>query len=282
MLVEGSVSQKSMMITLLVGIVLFAGGVVVAAFQKPNVDAPANTVKSGATITDEVETRASHVLNYESPEFIAWAAPATDNGDSEWRYDVFTPPRIYINPETGNFEPTAYQFEKEVEIPELELISVSRPLFRFQLTGYIENSLTDAEQSILLIEDLESDETKQIRFERGATVGDEYRMLSFEILRRATDAGAIIRSGQLAIANVKGEQMLLTSTELAFLDGYVLEMSYGGNAFTLTNDAPEFADETVSVRFFPTQSNFPEFHFEVFDNATATSLTFNIQSDSSK
>ncbi len=86
-----------------------------------------------------------------TPETKAWAEAPSQSAGERWLYDVFTPPKIYYNTQTRQFTvvppelvstPLVTDTPTEVVAPVggvfgAELVSVSQPLFRLQLTGFV-------------------------------------------------------------------------------------------------------------------------------------------------
>lgn len=86
-----------------------------------------------------------------TPETRAWADAPSQSAGERWLYDVFTPPKIYYNTQTRQFTvvppelvsaPLITDTPTDVAVPVggsfgAELVSVSQPLFRLQLTGFV-------------------------------------------------------------------------------------------------------------------------------------------------
>ena len=75
-----------------------------------------------------------------------WSALPTSDDAEVWAFDVFTPPKIYFDPETGRFSvsaPEPVEMEDEVLHPPfgVTLVAVARQPYRLQLVGYA--GLTD-------------------------------------------------------------------------------------------------------------------------------------------
>ena len=97
-------------------------------------------------------------------------------------YDVFTPPEIYIdNDGTFIFKPP-YDDTKPKPPFGVYLAGIERDVYRIQLEGYIEEDLTDASKSLLL---LFNEETQtQVRARVGQEKADaEFKLLDFTIER---------------------------------------------------------------------------------------------------
>ena len=84
------------------------------------------------------------------PPSQSWAKAGAQPAGDNWIYNVFTPPKIYYNTYSKQFTvipPELYVAPVEVgplappppPRPAIELVSVTQPLFRLQLVGYIGN-----------------------------------------------------------------------------------------------------------------------------------------------
>jgi hypothetical protein len=87
-------------------------------------------------------------LSIEPPVSQQWAPAPSQSAGENWRFEVFTPPKIYYNEETKQFtvippvykEDTGTPKEPEVVKPEfgVKLAKVEQPLFRLQLVGAVD------------------------------------------------------------------------------------------------------------------------------------------------
>ena len=269
-----SISRRMSHVVLLAAIVVFllcAGSFMLQKSGfKQRLPAEDTNAQYESDAIQQLGSRVQLLVGQEAPKFKKWDVPDAQSEDGKWIYDVFTPPRIYIHPETGEFEPTAYQFHSELEVPTLEIVSVSRPLFRYQLTGFIENSLTDPEQSILLLEDVELGLTRQYRFRKESAIDDGYTMTAFDIERVTTDAGGLLRRGVLTLTGENGTRVELRSSEPTYREGYTLSLRFAGDSFELTSDMPTYECEAGVITWKNDLSKYPDFAFEIFDPTTST------------
>lgn len=121
-------------------------------------------------------------------ESSTWLPPSPQSEDGQWLYDVFTPPRIFLNPETRVFTVIPYTGPVEVEPFGVVLNRVERPLYRLQLEGYIEENPADPRQSLIQLHDREAGRSRMMRIgDRSDESG--FRILDFELTRVMTDQG---------------------------------------------------------------------------------------------
>ncbi|MBN2233978.1 MAG: hypothetical protein JW706_02435, partial [Opitutales bacterium] len=97
----------------------------------------------------------------------SWMPPMAQGPDGTWRYEVFSPPRIFIHPGTGEFESDAYVEPSMVAFPEIRSVVISRIPFRWQLVGFVESDV--AGRYVLLLRDLL--DAKVIRYSPGEEPG---------------------------------------------------------------------------------------------------------------
>ena len=145
-----------------------------------------------------------------------WPA-ATEQAPGEL-YDVFTPPKIYIDKD-GNFQFTPPYDDSKPKPPiGIYLAEIRRDAYRIQLEGYIEEDLDDASKSLLL---LFNEETQaQVR----ARVGDEksaaeFSLLDFSIERLRDEDNNPYKVAKATLLDQRtGEQVVLTHGERLITD----------------------------------------------------------------
>jgi len=238
--------------------------------QKPKVNQSNEKLTTETlSISEPLALRFAEGASWRMPGCVEWMPPPVPSNSNKWAYDVFTPPRIYINPETGNFEPTAYQFSQLEKNHDLKLIGVRNPLFKYQLSGFVENSLEDASLSILLIEDLETHTTRRLHFSKNSFLDSGYRMLSFTIQRITTDAGAIRREGKLVVASESGTRLTLNSATPTYSTDRELSLQFGGSTFLLSKTQPSLVTENSRITWILEPDGQDGFSFEIVDLETS-------------
>ena len=151
------------------------------------------------------------------PEFSETEAnwPEAEPQSTGWRYDVFTPPKIYIG-DDGRFTIEPWEVAGPVEPPApfgIYLVSVSRDPYRIQLEGYIEEDRDDPSKNLALF----FDEERQ----RGvrARAGDErpasdFKLLDFTVERIRASESEIGRVARATILDQRtGSEIVLVDNE---------------------------------------------------------------------
>lgn len=162
------------------------------------------------------------VLLSTDDEGASWPAAAeqsihTEDQKKGWIYDVFTPPKIFIN-EKGEF--VSEGFEPPVPLPPfgIYLAEIEREPYRIQIEGYIEEGPGDASKSLVLLYDEER--SKSLRSRVGETVADsEFKLLNFEVERIIEPEGGIFKEAKAKILDQRsGEEVILKHGERLFDD----------------------------------------------------------------
>lgn len=203
---------------LAVALLLLAGGVFLYLQKSgaaPSLKAPINVQPADNPYMPEA-VPASDPTEANWPE-----APEQSTG---WRYDVFTPPKIFID-ENGQFSEEGW--EPPVPPPPfgVYLSEIQRKPYRIQIEGYIEEDRSDASKSLILFFDEEAQ--KQVRARPGDEKPEaEFKVLSFNI-ERLRDAGNNIQ--KIAKATIldqrSGEEVILTHGERRYDAGLTVFIS---------------------------------------------------------
>lgn len=125
-------------------------------------------------------------------------------------YDVFTPPKIWVNADgTFGFEPIG----GEIVVPPppfgIYLAKIERDPYRLQIEGYIEEDLKDASKSLVLLFDEEKQ--KQVRARVGQVkANSEFTLKDFTIERvRDTDGNISKNVTAILLDQRSGEEVIL-------------------------------------------------------------------------
>ncbi len=172
--------------------------------------------------------------------------PSAKDQSTGWNYDVFTPPKIYL--ENGKF--TNIPYEEIVVVPPppfgIYLSTIDRVPYRIQLVGYIEEDLSDSSKSLMLFVDEESGDNV-----RGRLDGDlskyEFTVKNFEITRMTED-GMMLKVAKVTIFDQRsGQEVILTHGERLYDDGVTVVLKSNEDPSILIElaDAPAPFETTL-------------------------------------
>ena len=168
-------------------------------------------------------------------ERVPWQPPEPQSEDGKWVYDVFTPPRIFINPETNLFSVIPYTGPPEEEAFGVRLARFHRPLYRLQFEGYIEEDPKDPQRSLLRIYNRDSNVSELVKVGHVSTAG-EFRILDFRVSRTLDESGLLVREETLRVEDTRtGREVLLKPGEPRYSERFIL--TFEG---TLTGEGPRF------------------------------------------
>jgi hypothetical protein len=143
-----------------------------------------------------------------------WPEPGHQSSGPNWVYDVFTPPKIYLDA-AGNFTPVP---PKPIGPPEpfgIYLATLERKPYRIQLQGY-SGSRTKPEEAVLFL----FDEERQLKFNiRPGQSNDEseVEVLNFKIDRRVYGNSNVEVIATATILNKRsGQQVKLNDNERVY------------------------------------------------------------------
>lgn len=149
---------------------------------------------------------------------VDWVKP--DKQPSEFKYDVFTPFEIYIDPETGEFtqDRPPDPDDGPVFVWDAILTGFTREPYRIQLEGYID----EGEGKVLfLLYDVELKQKVRARNgeESAAAAASEFKVIAAKVKRVVDEDGGVMRIATATILDERtGEQKTLVHRELLFED----------------------------------------------------------------
>lgn len=197
----------------------------------------------------------------------AWPVPGEQS--SGWVYDVFTPPKIFID-ENGQFSAEGWAPPPPPKPFGVYLVEIVRKPYRIQVEGYIEEDLSDASKSLLLLFDEEAQ--TQIRIRPGEThVDADFEVLGFSIVRKIDPATSTVeKSATVTILDKRsGEEVQLVHGERLFDSGVTVVIASEDDPTSLielTEEGTTF--ETVSGQYELQQINLEENTVTVEKQAT--------------
>ena len=179
-----------------------------------------------------------------TPTEVNW--PKASEQSSGWRYDVFTPPKIFID-ENGQFSEEGWEPPEPPSSFGIYLAQIERKPYRIQIEGYMQEDLTDASKTLLLLFNEEAQ--KQVRARPGDENPDaEFKLLSFNIERLRDKDKNIQKIARATILDQRsGEEVVLTHGERRYDSGFtvILRSDEDANFNIELTDAPsEFEGPT--------------------------------------
>lgn len=154
----------------------------------------------------------------ESPEVRAqWPQPVEQS--STWTYDVFTPPKIYID-ENGQFTAVPILPPPPPEPFGVYLAELKRDMYRIQIQGYIEEDRSDPSKSLVLLFDQERDVTVRLR-QGEKSEASEIELVEFVIERLINaELGKVEVHARATIRDLRrNEEVLLVKDEILYESG---------------------------------------------------------------
>ncbi len=228
------------------------------------------TQKSGATHSLEVPIDVQPIDSPYLPEAVSSSSPLQVNWpeaseqSTGWRYDVFTPPKIFID-ENGQFSEEAWEPPVPPAPYGIYLAGIERKPYRIQIEGYMQEDITDASKTLLLMFNEETQ--KQVRLRPGEEVTDaEFKLLSFDIQRLRDEYNNIQKIARATILDQRsGEEIVLTHGERRYDSG-----------FTVVIRSDEDADFNIELVETPSEFEGPTGHYTLLDiNLEGSSVKVN-------
>ena len=175
-----------------------------------------------------------------SPAEVNW--PEAPEQSTGWRYDVFTPPKIFID-ENGQFSEEGWEPPVQPPAFGIYLVQIERKPYRIQIEGYMQEDPTDASKSLLLMFDEEAQ--KQVLARPGEEKPEaEFKLLSFDIERLYDEDGNIQKIAKATILDQRsGEEVVLIDGERRYDSGFTVVLRSDEDAsfnIELTDAPSEF------------------------------------------
>ena len=145
---------------------------------------------------------------------VSWPSPKPQS--TEWIFDLFTPPKIYID-ENGNFIDEPWLAPPPPPPFGVYLSEIVREPFRIQIQGYIEEDRRDSMKSWVLLFDEEREVTLRIR--PGSTNDDAAVELTNFVVNREinTQEGLVEVTAKATIRDLRsGRELVLVDGELLY------------------------------------------------------------------
>ncbi|TVP75020.1 MAG: hypothetical protein EA353_14700 [Puniceicoccaceae bacterium] len=201
----------------ILALIIVAGS---GAFYLMNAGEGAPTASFAPSGEDYAEIEFSPSTEFEGD----WPRPRAQS--TTWIYDVFTPPKIYIDPETGLFSSEPIDPSADEVVPfGVYLARMEQDLYRFQFQGFVEVDLTDPSTSIIYIFDTEA--RRQISARKGRAYPESgFEIRDFTVVRQDDASGAITRLATVVLYD-KDEEMEVTMRqgEVIYTDSITIELA---------------------------------------------------------
>ena len=183
-------------------------------------------------------------------------AAETSQQPADELYDVFTPPKIWVNAD-GSF---GFKSPIDTTLPKppfgIYLAKIERDPYRIQIEGYIEEDLKDPSKSLVLLFDEE--QQQQVR----ARIGDqnaksEFTLVEFTIERVKDKDGNISKNVDVTLLDQRsGEQVILTHGERLYNDSttIILRSNEDASVEIVLDEAPQ-SFETAAGKYLLQEIN---------------------------
>ena len=217
------------------------------------------TQKSGATHSLDVAINVQPTDSPYLPEAVSSTPPLQVNWpkaseqSTGWRYDVFTPPKIFID-ENGQFSEEGWEPPVPPAPFGIYLAGIERKSYRIQIEGYMQEDITDASKTLLLMFNEETQ--KQVRVRPGDEMTDaEFKLLSFDIQRLRDEYNNIQKIARATILDQRsGEEVVLTHGERRY-----------DSSFTVVIRSDEDASFNIELAETPSEFEGPTGHYTLLD-----------------
>jgi len=186
-------------------------------------------------------------------------AEETSQQPADELYDVFTPPKIWVNAD-GSF---GFKSPIDTTLPKppfgIYLAKIKRDPYRLQIEGYIEEDLEDASKSLVLLFDEE--QQQQVRARVGqAKDAAEFTLLDFTIERVRDADGNISKNVNVTLLDQRsGEEVILTHGERLYNDSttIILRSDQDASVEIVLSEAPQ-SFETAAGKYLLQEINLEE------------------------
>ena len=154
-----------------------------------------------------------------TPSEVNW--PEASEQSTGWRYDVFTPPKIFID-ENGQFSEEGWEPPEPPSPFGIYLSQIERKPYRIQIEGYMQEDLTDVSKTLVLMFNEEAQ--KQIFARPGEEKPEaEFKLLSFDIERLYDEDNNIQKIARATILDQRsGDEVVLIDGERRYDSGFTV------------------------------------------------------------
>ena len=186
-------------------------------------------------------------------------AAETSQQPADELYDVFTPPKIWVNAD-GTF---GFKSPIDTTLPKppfgIYLAKIERDPYRIQIEGYIEEDLKDASKSLVLLFDEE--QQQQVRARIGEVIAEaEFTLQDFTIERVRDSDGNISKDVNVTLLDQRsGEEVTLKHGERLYNDSttIILRSNEDASVEIVLDQAPQ-SFETAAGKYQLQEINLEE------------------------
>ncbi len=221
---------------LAIAVIVLAGGV----FLYIQMSSVAPSLNSPVDVQTADKPYLPETVSSQTPSDVNW--PEAPEQSTGWRYDVFTPPKIFID-ENGQFSEEGW--EPPVPPPPfgIYLARIERKPYRIQIEGSIQEDLTDVSKVRLIMKDEEAQKTVFVR--PGEENSDaEFKLLSYDIERLRDENNMPSSVARATILDQRsGEEVVLIAGERRYDSGFTVVLRSDEDAsfnIELTDAPSEF------------------------------------------
>jgi hypothetical protein len=200
---------------LVIAVLLLAGGVflyIQKSSEAPSLNSPIDVQTADNPYLPEKASSPT-------PAEVNW--PEASEQSTGWRYDVFTPPKIFID-ENGRFSEEGWEPPEPPSPFGIYLAQIERKPYRIQIEGYMQEDPTDASKTLLLMFNEEAQ--KQVLARPGEEKPEaEFKLLSFDIERLYDEDNNIQKIARATILDQRsGEEVVLIDGERRYDSGFTV------------------------------------------------------------
>lgn len=154
------------------------------------------------------------------PSIVNWSVP--EEQSTGWTYDVFTPPKIYLD-ENGQFVSEGWKIYESVPFG-VVLSKIEKIPYRIQLEGYIEEDPSDPHKSLLLLYNEETGRSIRTRVGRRESAA-EIDVIEFKIDRLRDAYGNPYKEVYAILRDRRTGQMVsLNNDERLYMKAFTVEL----------------------------------------------------------
>lgn len=205
----------------LVALLILIGGVGYGLTQKTDSRRIQGAIKESELRGESVERIDAPIIRTEQR---LWEAPvAQDAPENRWQYGVFTPPKIFLDPQTGQLIPEPPVPPKPKPPFGLQLVSMNHPVYPVQFEAYFESATGLVEDSTVMLYHADRKESSGIQ-KIGAELSDwGVEIEALEVERVVSQEGLIETVAKVVLKDEKyGRTFRIEPGQTVYLEDKVI------------------------------------------------------------